>query len=230
MNEIARFQRFSRVRTRGSCAQIATSACSSTAVRSGRRVPARSRTAVRPARADRAERRSRRRETRRRRRATSGRAPRSGRARGPLRRAAARVEATVCSQDRLEAVVARSGRRAGRESRGASARSSESSSRSSSSTRSTVATTRSNEGSRSSATRRTLTPVPLVSVLLAVHNDARFLGAAVESVLGQTLDDLELIVVDDASTDETPELLAARRRPAARDAPRTTSRPGWPRR
>jgi glycosyltransferase involved in cell wall biosynthesis len=51
--------------------------------------------------------------------------------------------------------------------------------------------------------------VPLVSVLMSVHNDARFVAAAVQSVLDQTLDDLELIVVDDASTDETPDVLAA---------------------
>jgi len=51
--------------------------------------------------------------------------------------------------------------------------------------------------------------VPLVSVLLAAHDDAPFLGEAVESVLGQTLRDLELIVVDDASTDRTPVLLEA---------------------
>jgi glycosyltransferase involved in cell wall biosynthesis len=49
--------------------------------------------------------------------------------------------------------------------------------------------------------------VPLVSVVLATHEDARFLGEAIESVLTQTLTDLELIVVDDASTDGTPELL-----------------------
>ena len=46
--------------------------------------------------------------------------------------------------------------------------------------------------------------MPLVSVLLAVHNGSRYLGDAVDSVLGQTVEDLELIVIDDASTDETP--------------------------
>jgi glycosyltransferase involved in cell wall biosynthesis len=51
--------------------------------------------------------------------------------------------------------------------------------------------------------------VPLVSVLLAVHDDAAFLRQAVDSILGQTLGDLELIVVDDASTDGTPALLDA---------------------
>ena len=50
--------------------------------------------------------------------------------------------------------------------------------------------------------------MPLVSVLLATHDDARFLREAIESVLAQTSGDLELIVVDDASTDETAELLA----------------------
>ncbi|HLL90903.1 MAG TPA: glycosyltransferase, partial [Tepidisphaeraceae bacterium] len=52
-------------------------------------------------------------------------------------------------------------------------------------------------------------PPPLVSVLMNVYNGERFVGAACRSVLGQTLGDLELIVVDDGSTDRTPAILAA---------------------
>ena len=51
--------------------------------------------------------------------------------------------------------------------------------------------------------------MPLVSVLLAVHDDARFLPEAIDSVLAQTLEDLELLVIDDASTDDSPAILAA---------------------
>jgi glycosyltransferase involved in cell wall biosynthesis len=50
---------------------------------------------------------------------------------------------------------------------------------------------------------------PRVSVLLPVRDGARFLREALESVLAQTLSDLELLVVDDGSTDETPEILAS---------------------
>lgn len=44
---------------------------------------------------------------------------------------------------------------------------------------------------------------PLVSVVIPTHNRSHLVGRAVASVLGQTCPDLELIVVDDASTDDT---------------------------
>jgi glycosyltransferase involved in cell wall biosynthesis len=51
--------------------------------------------------------------------------------------------------------------------------------------------------------------VPAVSVLVCVHDGALTIAQAVASVLAQTDGDLELIVVDDGSTDATPALLAA---------------------
>lgn len=48
--------------------------------------------------------------------------------------------------------------------------------------------------------------VPRVSVGLPVHDGETFLNAAIESVLGQTFDDLELLIMDNASTDSTPEI------------------------
>ncbi len=50
--------------------------------------------------------------------------------------------------------------------------------------------------------------MPAVSVVITCYNYGRFLPEAVDSALGQTHDDLEVIVVDDGSTDETPELVA----------------------
>jgi glycosyltransferase involved in cell wall biosynthesis len=45
--------------------------------------------------------------------------------------------------------------------------------------------------------------VPRVSVVMAARNEERFVEAAVRSALGQTFSDLEVIVVDDGSTDRT---------------------------
>jgi GT2 family glycosyltransferase len=57
---------------------------------------------------------------------------------------------------------------------------------------------------------------PRVSVVLPTHDRAAYLGAAVESVLRQTFGDLELIVVDDGSTDATPDVLDRVRDPRLR--------------
>jgi glycosyltransferase involved in cell wall biosynthesis len=51
-----------------------------------------------------------------------------------------------------------------------------------------------------------MTP-PRVSVVLCVYNQADYLPEAMGSILGQTLTDLELIVVDDGSTDSSPEVV-----------------------
>ncbi len=47
-----------------------------------------------------------------------------------------------------------------------------------------------------------------LSVVMAVHNGERYLGEAVESVLAQSMADFEFLIVDDASTDRTPEILS----------------------
>ncbi len=48
---------------------------------------------------------------------------------------------------------------------------------------------------------------PAVSVILPVWNCPAYVGAAIESILSQTLGDFEFIIIDDGSTDETPEVL-----------------------
>jgi cellulose synthase/poly-beta-1,6-N-acetylglucosamine synthase-like glycosyltransferase len=49
---------------------------------------------------------------------------------------------------------------------------------------------------------------PPLSVITTTCNGERFLPAAIESILGQTFTDFEYILVDDGSTDGTPDVLA----------------------
>ncbi|MET0526898.1 MAG: glycosyltransferase, partial [Microvirga sp.] len=53
----------------------------------------------------------------------------------------------------------------------------------------------------------TLSRRPLVSIIMPTHNREATLGVAVASVLAQDYADWELLVIDDGSTDRTPEIL-----------------------
>ena len=46
---------------------------------------------------------------------------------------------------------------------------------------------------------------PLVSIIMSVYNEERYLGQSLDSLLGQTLSDFEIIIVDDCSGDGTVE-------------------------
>lgn len=59
-------------------------------------------------------------------------------------------------------------------------------------------------------------PAPAVSVLMTAYNRESYIAPAIESVLNSTFSDLELIVVDDGSTDRTVDI--------ARDYERADSR------
>ncbi len=48
---------------------------------------------------------------------------------------------------------------------------------------------------------------PRVTVLMTVYNGVRFLPSAIESVLAQSFDDFEFLIVDDASTDSSVDLI-----------------------
>ncbi|MCH9276634.1 DUF4422 domain-containing protein [Bifidobacterium amazonense] len=50
--------------------------------------------------------------------------------------------------------------------------------------------------------------MPKISVIIAAYNVEPYIGACLDSVRAQTLQDIEIIVVDDASTDGTAALLA----------------------
>lgn len=65
--------------------------------------------------------------------------------------------------------------------------------------------------------------MPTVSVLMPVHNAARYLVEAVQSILGQSFTDFEFLIIDDGSTDRSRAILEQY---AARDQRiRLTSRP-----
>ncbi len=50
---------------------------------------------------------------------------------------------------------------------------------------------------------------PTVTAVIPAYNGSRFIREAIDSALAQTWQDIEVLVVDDGSTDETPAILAA---------------------
>ena len=49
---------------------------------------------------------------------------------------------------------------------------------------------------------------PIVSVVMSAHNEEDYLKDTIESILSQTYNDFEFIIVNDGSTDNTPEILS----------------------
>jgi len=52
-----------------------------------------------------------------------------------------------------------------------------------------------------------MAPLPLISVIITTYNYAHTVGVAIDSALAQTYPELEVLVVDNCSTDATPELV-----------------------
>lgn len=50
-------------------------------------------------------------------------------------------------------------------------------------------------------------PVPIVSVIVPNYNYSRYLNSRIDSILAQTFSDYELILLDDASTDDSAQVL-----------------------
>ena len=51
---------------------------------------------------------------------------------------------------------------------------------------------------------------PLISAIICTHNREQYLGAAIDTLLAQTIENYEIIVVDNASTDRTAEIVKTR--------------------
>lgn len=49
---------------------------------------------------------------------------------------------------------------------------------------------------------------PFISIIIPVYNDEPYIARAIESCINQTFRNIEIVIVDDASTDKTPDIIA----------------------
>ena len=49
--------------------------------------------------------------------------------------------------------------------------------------------------------------IPKVSVIVPVYNTGEYVEIAINSIIGQTLRDIEILVINDGSTDKSPEII-----------------------
>jgi glycosyltransferase involved in cell wall biosynthesis len=70
-----------------------------------------------------------------------------------------------------------------------------------------------------------MSTAPRLSIGLPVYNGEKYLPASLDAVLGQTYDDFELIIADNASTDSTEEICRETSESAISVSPTTRASP-----
>ena len=49
--------------------------------------------------------------------------------------------------------------------------------------------------------------IPAISVVIPAYNTEKYIGECIESILSNTFQDFEIIIVDNCSTDKTPKIV-----------------------